>query len=179
MRRHSRASAKPAKSRRSKSSKSKSRNLAKVATRRPSRSGSENEVVQLRRELHEAREQQTATANVLHVIAGSPTDIEPVLEVIVQTAGELCGSEYAILWRLWEGKYHMAWSNNADPQWAEYWAEHPITPDRGSLLGRTVLERRAVHIADCLNDPEYTQHEASRTHRPSASLAHCRSNDQS
>ena len=133
----------------------------------------------MRRELQEAREQQTATANVLRVIAGSPTDIEPVLEVIVQTAGELCGSEYAILFRLREGKYHMAWSNNADPQWVEYWAEHPITPDRGSLLGRTVLERRAVHIADCLNDPEYTQHEASRTHRPSASLAHCRSNDQS
>jgi two-component system, NtrC family, sensor kinase len=48
-------------------------------------------------ELTESLKQQTATANVLRVIANCPTDIEPVLEVIVRTAGELCGSEYAIL----------------------------------------------------------------------------------
>ena len=124
-----------------------------------------NELRQRTTDLAEALEQQTATADVLRVIAGSPTDIEPVLEVIVRTAGELCASEYAILFRLRDGKYHMAWSNNADPQWVEYWSEHPITPDRGSLVGRTVLERRAVHISDCLSDPEYTHHEAARLGR--------------
>jgi signal transduction histidine kinase/CheY-like chemotaxis protein/putative methionine-R-sulfoxide reductase with GAF domain len=122
------------------------------------------------RELTESLEQQTATANVLRVIAGSPTDIEPVLEVIVRTAGELSESEYAILWRLRDGKYYMEWSNNADPEWVKYWSERPITPDRGSLTGRTVLERRAVHIPDCLNDPEYTQHEAARLGRQRSML---------
>ncbi len=169
MKRRSGASGEPARSRRPKSSKSKSRTPPKVASSPTSRRGAETDV-QLRRELHEAHEQQTATVNVLRVIAGSPTDIEPVLEVIVRTAGELCGSEYAILFRLRDGKYHMAWSNNADPQWAEYWLGHPITPDRGSLVGRTVLERRAVHIADCLSDPEYTQHEAARLGRQRSML---------
>jgi len=121
-----------------------------------------NELRQRTADLTESLEQQTATADVLRVIAGSPTDIEPVLEVIVRTAGELCGSEYAILFRLRDGKYYMAWSNNADPEWVKYWSEHPISVDRGSVVGRTALERRAVHIPDCLTDPEYTMHEAAR-----------------
>jgi len=129
-----------------------------------------NELRQRTTDLTESLEQQTATANVLRVIAGSPTDIEPVLEVIVRTAGELCRSEYAVLFRLRDGKYHMAWSNNADPDWVKYWSEHPITPDRGSLLGRTVLERRSVHIADCLSDPEYTWQEAARLGRQRSML---------
>jgi GAF domain-containing protein len=117
------------------------------------------------RELTEFLQQQTATAEVLRVIATSPTDIEPVLEVIVRTAGELTGSEYSILWRLRDGKYHVAWSNNAGPEWVRYWSEHPISPDRCSVLGRAVLERRAVDIADCLIDPEYMMHEAARLGR--------------
>jgi GAF domain-containing protein len=75
------------------------------------------------REPTESLEQQTATADVLRVIATSPTEIEPVLEVIVRTAGELCGSEYAVLLRLRDGKYHLAWSNNADPEWVKYWSD--------------------------------------------------------
>jgi GAF domain-containing protein len=129
-----------------------------------------NELRQRTTDLTVSLEQQTATANVLRVIAGSPTAIEPVLEVIVRTAGELCQSEYAILFRLRDGKYYMAWSNNAEPDWVEYWSERPITPDRGSLLGRTVLELRAVQILDCLNDPEYTQHEATRLGRQRSML---------
>ena len=121
-----------------------------------------NELRQRTADLTESLEQQTATADVLRVIASSPTDIEPVLEVIVRTAGELCGSEYAILFRLRDEKYYMAWSNNADPEWVKYWSEHPISVDQGSVVGRTALERRAVHIPDCLTDPEYTMHEAAR-----------------
>ena len=90
-----------------------------------------NELRQRTADLTESLEQQTATADVLRVIASSPTDIEPVLEVIVRTAGELCGSEYAILFRLRDEKYYMAWSNNADPEWVKYWSEHPISVDKG------------------------------------------------
>jgi GAF domain-containing protein len=75
---------------------------------------------------------------------------------------ESLASEYAILFRLRDGKYHMAWSNNADPEWVKYWSEHPLGMDRGSVVGRTAHERRAVHIPDRLTDPEYTMHEAAR-----------------
>ena len=56
----------------------------------------------------------------------------------------------------------MACANNAEAEWVKYWSEHPISVDRGSVVGRTALERRAVHIPDCLTDPEYTMHEAAR-----------------
>jgi GAF domain-containing protein len=46
----------------------------------------------------------------------------------------------------------------------------PILQDRSSLTGRTVLERRAVHIADCLTDPEYMMHEAARLGRQRSML---------
>ena len=162
MRRHSRASGNPARSPRPKSSKSKSRNQRKAAGIRPSRSGAEAEVAQLRRELDEAREQQTATADVLRVISNSPTEIEPVLDAIVRTAGELCASEYAMLFRLRDEKYHVASSNNAAAEYVKHFLEHPIIVDRGSLIGRTALERRPVHIVDCLADPEYKMLEAAR-----------------
>ena len=113
-------------------------------------------------ELRESLEQQTASADVLRVISSSPTDIQPVLEAIVRTAGDLCASEYAILFRLRDGKYSPACANNAEAEWVKYFSEHPIGVDRGSLIGRTVLERRSVHIIDCLADPEYKLHEAAR-----------------
>ena len=121
-----------------------------------------NELRQRTDDLSEALEQQTATADVLRVISSSPTDVQPVLDAIVRTAGELCASEYSIMFRLRDGKYHMACANNAEAEWVKYWSEHPISVDRGSVVGRTALERRAVHIPDCLADPEYTMHDAAR-----------------
>jgi transcriptional regulator with GAF, ATPase, and Fis domain len=103
-------------------------------------------------DLTESLEQQTATANVLRVISSSSTDIQPVLDTIVRTAGELCASEYAALFRLQDGNYHAAAWNNAAAEWAKYHSEHPIRVDRGSLVGRTALERSAIHIMDCLVD---------------------------
>jgi two-component system, NtrC family, sensor kinase len=121
-----------------------------------------DEVQARSRELAEALEQQTATSEVLRVISSSPTDIQPVLDAILQTAGRLCESEYALFFRLWNGKYHVAGSNNAEATYVKYLSEHPISPDRGSLVGRTAVERRTVHIPDCLADPEYTLHEYAR-----------------
>ena len=121
-----------------------------------------NELRQRTSDLTESLEQQTATADVLRVISSSPTDIQPVLEAIVRTAGKLCDAEYAILYRLRDGKYHPACWNNAMAEWVKYLLDHPLSVGRGSLVGRTALERRAVHILDCLADAEYTMHEAAR-----------------
>jgi two-component system, NtrC family, sensor kinase len=121
-----------------------------------------NELRRRTTDLTESLEQQTATADVLRVISSSPTDIQPVLEAIVRTAGKLCDAEYAILYRLLDGKYHPACWNNAVAEWVKYLLDHPLSFGRESLVGRTALERRAVHILDCLADPEYTMHEAAR-----------------
>jgi hypothetical protein len=162
MKRPSRGSGKPAKVRRRSVLKPKGRSAPKAMPRRGSApAGQDTEVARLTRELAESLEREAATANVLRAISSSSTDIQPVLDTIVRTAGELCASEYAALFRLQDGNYHAAAWNNAAAEWAKYHLEHPIRVDRGSLVGRTALERGAVHIVDCLADPEYAMHEAA------------------
>jgi GAF domain-containing protein len=114
-------------------------------------------------DLTESLQQQTATSDVLRVISRSPTNIQPVLDAILETAGRLCESEYALFFRLHDGKYHLAGSNNATADYIKYLSEHPISVDRGTVIGRTAVERHVVHIPDCLADPEYTAHEYART----------------
>ncbi len=113
-------------------------------------------------DLTESLQQQTATSDVLRVISRSPTNIQPVLDAILETAGRLCESEYALFFRLHDGKYHLAGSNNATADYIKYLSEHPISIDRGTVIGRTAVERHVVHIPDCLADPEYTAHEYAR-----------------
>jgi two-component system, NtrC family, sensor kinase len=162
MRRRS-AGGEPIKARRRKTQTPKRQKAAKAERARGSaKPEKETTVARLKRELDEALERQRATSDILRVIAGSPTDIQPVLEAIVRTAGNLCASEYAMLFTLRDGKYHVACANNAAAEWVRYFEENPISVDRGSLVGRAALERRTVHILDCLADPEYRLHEAAR-----------------
>ena len=55
------------------------------------------ENVRLFKELKEALEQQTATSEILGVIASSPTDIQPVLDTIAENAARVCGSDDSTL----------------------------------------------------------------------------------
>ncbi len=157
----------------------KRRNAAKAARRRKdSVPDAAEEIASLKRKLDEALEQQTATSEVLRVISSSPTDIQPVLDVILRTAGRLCEAEYACFFKLQDGKYYLAGANNAEAEYIKFLSEHPIGLDRGTLIGRTALERRTVHIPDCLADAEYTAHEYARVgkHRSLLGVPLLRSN---
>ena len=121
-----------------------------------------DEVQARTQELQETLEYQTATSEVLNVISRSPNELQPVLDAILQTAGRLCEADYACFFKLQDGKYHLAASNNAGADYIKFLSENPISPDRASCVGRAAVEHRTAHIPDCLADPEYKSHEYQR-----------------
>jgi GAF domain-containing protein len=96
------------------------------------------------RDLTEALDQQTATAEILRVISTSPTDLQPVLDTVVKSAARFCGAYDASMFRLDADTLRVAAHHGPIP--------HPvgrlIPVIRGTISGRAVLERRAVHVTD-------------------------------
>jgi GAF domain-containing protein len=121
-----------------------------------------SEVQERTEDLAESLQQQTATADVLKVISRSVSDLQPVLDTIVQTAARLCNAEYSLVYRPRDGSYELASANNAEDAFVQYAAKNPLRPGQGSLVGRTALTGRSVHIPDCLDDPDYTFREYQR-----------------
>src|SRR5207245_602802 len=66
-----------------------------------------NELDARNRQLTEALEQQTATSEILRVIASSPTDVQPVLDVVAENAARLCEAADANIYRIDGGGYRL------------------------------------------------------------------------
>src|SRR3974377_2186600 len=86
-----------------------------MRNRAASIAGRETVAARLTRERDEAREQQNATAEILRVIRGSPTDVQPVFETIVRSAVSLCGSLYANVFRFDGELLHFVAFQNMPP----------------------------------------------------------------
>src|SRR5262245_6509414 len=104
------------------------------------------ENVRLFQELKESLEQQTATSQILGVIASSPTEIQPVLDAIAESATRLCESYDAIIHRvdgdLVRGVAHFGPMPVASI--SKGW--RPI--NRGWPVGRAISDRQAIHVLD-------------------------------
>ena len=120
----------------------------------------ERQLEACRRELAEAREQQTATSEVLNVISRSSTQLQPVLDSIVATAANLCQADFAMIHTLEHGRFRLVAANKVEASYIKWLAQNPPSADRGSISGRVVAERATVHIPDVLADPDYTRRES-------------------
>jgi GAF domain-containing protein len=103
------------------------------------------------RDLSEALEQQTATSEILRVIASSPTDIQPVLDVVAENAARLCDATDAVIHRV-DGDKLRTVANYGPLPGLRGQGLRQI--DRDTIPGRTVIDRRTLHIEDLAALPE-------------------------
>src|SRR5215211_5583287 len=123
-------------------------------------------------ELSESLEYQTATSDVLNVISRSPNDLQPVLDMIVETAHELCQAQYSLFFKLGaDGLYHIAAGKDADPGFIEWLRENPIAEGDGTATGLAAREKQVIHLEDALSDPRFTDLRRQRRSKARTQLA--------
>ncbi|MGH7826266.1 MAG: GAF domain-containing protein [Candidatus Binatia bacterium] len=114
------------------------------------------ELQERNRDLTGALEQQTATSEVLNVIAHSPVELQPVYEAILANTTGLCEANIASLF-LYDGEVlSTAASYGTTQEFAEHLEQNRPSPSRETTTRLTALERRTVHVADLLSDPAFS-----------------------
>ena len=152
MKKPSRAGGKPAKARPHSALKPTGRNAPKPqSNRRSAADDSESEVAQLKRELHEALEQQGAISDILRVISNSPGDVQPVLDSVAQHAARICEAQVVDISIVDHNVFRIAASFG---EMGRRSTGETLPLDRSTVTGRSICDLEPVHVADEQNAGE-------------------------
>jgi GAF domain-containing protein len=120
------------------------------------------EVQQRTREATEALEYQTATSDVLSVISRSPTDVQPVFNMIAQSAARLCEAQFCFVYRFDGELLHFVAHHGITEESVEIVRNtFPVAPTRGSAAERAILYLDVAQIPDLTLDSEFTHRAAA------------------
>jgi two-component system NtrC family sensor kinase len=114
-----------------------------------------DEVQARTRDLTEALQQQTATADVLKVISRSAFDLQTVLDTLVASAAALIGANFAVMNLRRDSGIRAEATFGCPPELVQFLAEHPQKAGRETAAGRVFLSGEVHNIPDALADPEY------------------------
>jgi two-component system NtrC family sensor kinase len=115
-----------------------------------------DEVQARTQELTETLEYQTATGEVLNVISRSPTDVQPVFDMIAESAARLCEAQFCFVYRFDGQLLHFVAHRSLTAEVLEINRRaYPAPPSRRSVAARAILERSFVQIPDVNADPDY------------------------
>jgi signal transduction histidine kinase len=120
------------------------------------------EIARLTRELDEAHRREAASADVLKIISRSAFDLQTVLNTLTAAAARVCEADIATIWRPVGAEFRIAATYRSSPEHQEAMQALSMRPDRGSCVGRTLLEGKVVHIHDILDDHEYSLTDIAR-----------------
>jgi GAF domain-containing protein len=108
-------------------------------------------------ELREALEQQTATANVLTVISGSPGDLGPVFDAMLESATRLCEANFGTL-LLRDGEVLRIVARHVPPESSAFFelgSQLVVADNKGHPIVRVLETKDVLHMADLRADPSY------------------------
>src|SRR5215204_6845982 len=110
---------------------------------------------EFRRELARADAREAAVRDVIQTIARTTFDLDAVLQTVVDRATHLCDADTGNIARREGDVYRVVAFTGLSPDYERLVRERIYVPERGSMIGRALLERRVVQVRDVLADPEY------------------------
>src|SRR5262249_35851364 len=136
------------------------RRRAPRRSRGPRGSRSEKKsVALLTREVNEALEQQAATSEVLRVIGGSPGDLAPVFQAMVDNATRICDATFGGLYLRDGDEFRLSAMHNMPPALVQARRRMPFRPEIKTPMGRAIRTKQVVHVADLMADQSYLKRE--------------------
>jgi GAF domain-containing protein len=103
---------------------------------------------------------QTATSEVLRIIAGSPGDLDAVFQAILRNATRICEAKFANLFLYEENSFRIVAQQNAPRAYAERWRRNPVLvvhDNPRNPFARLAASRSVVDIVDLMAEPGYVE----------------------